>query len=318
MSTYCYPCKTNSRITHSGHKNMMVKIRVKLPLAKERLGPQKREMMIVVVQSLSHVWLFETAACQLSLSFTISQSLLKLVSIESEMSSNHLVLCCPLFLLPSIFPTSGSFLMSQLFASRGQNIGVSASAAVLPVNIPGWSPLGWTGWISLQSKGFSWVFCNTTVQKHQCFDLFLLSNSPSIHDYWKWCYCLISLRSISPLTSLEGQGKGGARGNHSSAGRRRRTKRRKKEKKIGIYFKRRKQRSQIFILSHCLVTESSFLTLATESRWKELSLFIKSTVLKHRCWTDCICTFPSQYCFTGMNRKEQSLQMNRCTWNLPV
>ena len=67
------------------------------------------------------------------------------------------------------FPASGSFAMSQLFASGGQRIGVSASASVLPVNTQDWSPLGWTGWISLQSKGLSRVFSNTTVQKHQFF-----------------------------------------------------------------------------------------------------------------------------------------------------
>ena len=67
------------------------------------------------------------------------------------------------------FPTSGSLQMSQLFASNGQSIGVSASTSVLPMNTQDWSPLGWTGWISLQSKGLSRVFSNTTVQKHQFF-----------------------------------------------------------------------------------------------------------------------------------------------------
>ena len=67
------------------------------------------------------------------------------------------------------FPTSGSFQMSQLFASGGQSIGVSASTSVFPTNTQDWSPLGWTGWISLQSKGLSRVFSNTTVQKHQFF-----------------------------------------------------------------------------------------------------------------------------------------------------
>ena len=70
---------------------------------------------------------------------------------------------------PQFLPASGSFLMSQLFASGGQSIGVSASASVLSMNIQDWSPLGWTGWISLQSKGLSRVFSNTTVQKHQFF-----------------------------------------------------------------------------------------------------------------------------------------------------
>ena len=67
------------------------------------------------------------------------------------------------------FPALGSFPMSQFFASGGQIIGVSASASVLPMNIQDWFPLGWTGWISLQSKGLSRVFSNTTVQKHQFF-----------------------------------------------------------------------------------------------------------------------------------------------------
>ena len=77
------------------------------------------------------------------------------------------------------FPASGSFLMSQFFPSGGQSIGVSASASVLPMNIKGWFSLGWTGWISLQSKGLSRVFSNTTVQKHQffCIQLSLQSNS---------------------------------------------------------------------------------------------------------------------------------------------
>jgi len=70
---------------------------------------------------------------------------------------------------PQPFPASGSFQMSQLFASSGQSIGVSASTSDLPMNIQNWSPLGWTGWISLQSKGLSRVFSNTTVQKHQFF-----------------------------------------------------------------------------------------------------------------------------------------------------
>ena len=70
---------------------------------------------------------------------------------------------------PQSFPASGSFQMSQLFTSDGQSIGVSASTSVLPMNTQDWSPLGWTGWISLQSKGLSRVFSNTTVQKHQLF-----------------------------------------------------------------------------------------------------------------------------------------------------
>ena len=106
---------------------------------------QNSDWPLVVVQPLSCVWLFIipwTAARQASLSFTISWSLLKFMSIESVMPSNHLGLCQPLLLLPSIFPASGSFLMSQVFTSGGQSIGVSASTSVLPMNIQDWFPLG--------------------------------------------------------------------------------------------------------------------------------------------------------------------------------
>ena len=130
------------------------------------------------VQWLNHVRLLVTpwtAAPQASLSITNSRSLPKLMSIELVMPSNHLILCRPLLLLPHSFPTSESFQISQLFAFGRQNIGVSASTSVLPVNTQDWFPLGWTGWISLQSKGLSRVFSNTTVQKHQffCTQLFL-------------------------------------------------------------------------------------------------------------------------------------------------
>ena len=85
------------------------------------------------------------------------------------------------------FPASGSFPMSQLFPSGGQSIGVSALPSVLSMNIQDWFPLGWTGWISLLSKGLSRVFSNTAVQKHQFFGFsFLYSPTiTSIHDYWK-------------------------------------------------------------------------------------------------------------------------------------
>ena len=132
---------------------------------------QEGESYVVVVQSVSPVRLFATpwtATRQAFLSFTVSQSLLKLMSIESMMPSNHLILCRPLFLLES-FPASGSFQMSQFIESGGQSIGASASASVLPMNIQGWFPLGFTGLISLLSKGLSRVFSNTTVQKHQFF-----------------------------------------------------------------------------------------------------------------------------------------------------
>ena len=80
------------------------------------------------------------------------------------------------------FPASGSFPMSQIFASGGQTIGVSALTSVLPMNTQDWSPLGWTGWISLQSKGLSRVFSNTTVQKHQFLVLSFLYSQLS-HPY---------------------------------------------------------------------------------------------------------------------------------------
>ena len=87
---------------------------------------------------------------------------------------------------PQSFPASGSFQMSQLFAWGSQSIGVSASTSVLPMNTQDWSPLGWTGWISLQSKGFSRVFSNTTVQKHHSALSCLHSPTlTSIHDHWK-------------------------------------------------------------------------------------------------------------------------------------
>ena len=99
--------------------------------------PYTQIMFIVVAQSLSHVKLLMTpwtAACQASLSFTISWSLLKLMSIELVMPSKHLILCGPFFSCPQSFPASRSFPMSQLFASGGQSIGVSASTSVLPMN----------------------------------------------------------------------------------------------------------------------------------------------------------------------------------------
>ena len=85
------------------------------------------------------------------------------------------------------FPASGSFPVRQFFASGGQSVGVSASASVLPMNIQDWFPLGWTGWISLQSKGLSRGFSNTTVQKHLFFNVQLLYSQTltSIHDHWK-------------------------------------------------------------------------------------------------------------------------------------
>ena len=102
----------------------------------------------ISVQSLSHIQLFVTpwtAACQASLSITNSWSVFKLMTTESVMPSNQLILCFPLLSCLQSFPASGSFLMSQLFSSAGQSIGASASASVLPMNIQDWFPLGWTG-----------------------------------------------------------------------------------------------------------------------------------------------------------------------------
>ena len=125
---------------------------------------------IVVVQLLSRVQLFATpwtAAHQASLSITISRSLCKLMSTELVIPSNHLIFCSTILLLSSVFSSIGSFQMSQFFTSGGQSIGVSASTLEfqLPMNIQDWFPLGWTSWISLQSKGLSRVFSNITVQK---------------------------------------------------------------------------------------------------------------------------------------------------------
>ena len=93
-------------------------------------------------------------------------------------------LASPFVFCPQSFAASGSFQMSQLFTSGSQSIGVSASTSVLPKNTQDWSPLGWTGWISLQSKGHSKVFSNTTVQKHQFFCAQLSSQSNSHINTW--------------------------------------------------------------------------------------------------------------------------------------
>ena len=124
------------------------------------------------VHSLSRVWLFATpwiAARQASLSITNSQSSLKLTSIESVMSTNHLILCHPLLLLPSIPPSISLFQWINSSHEVAKVLEFQPQASVLPMNTQDWSPLEWTGWISLQSKGLSRVFSNTTVQKHQLF-----------------------------------------------------------------------------------------------------------------------------------------------------
>ena len=103
---------------------------------------------------------------------------------ESVMPSNHLILCCPL-LLPSVFPSIRVFSNESALRIRWPKYW-SFSFIISPsVNIQDWFPLGWTGWISLQSKGLSRVFSNTTVQKHQFFGSQPSSQSNSIHDHWK-------------------------------------------------------------------------------------------------------------------------------------
>ena len=92
--------------------------------------------------------------------------LAQLMFVESLMPSNHLIFCCPLLLLPSVFPSIRVFSSESVLCI---SIGASASASVLPVNIQDWFPLGWTGWISLQSKGLSRIFSNNMYQKHQSF-----------------------------------------------------------------------------------------------------------------------------------------------------
>ena len=130
------------------------------------------------VQLLSHVWLFatpRTAACQASLSITSSWSLLKLMSMELVVPSNHLILCRPLLLVPSIFPSMRVFSTESTLHIRWPKNRSFSFTSVLPVNTQDWSPSGWAGWISLQSKGLSRVFSNTTVQKHQFFSTQLSS-----------------------------------------------------------------------------------------------------------------------------------------------
>ena len=150
------------------------------------MGIQSLKGSLSSVQSLSCVRLFATpwtAARQASLSITNSRSLHKLVSIELVMPSNHLILHRPLLLLPSIFPSIRVFSNE----SGGQRTGVSASASVLPMNIQDGFPLGWTGWISLQSKGLSRVFSTPQFRSINASALSSLYSPTltSIRDYWK-------------------------------------------------------------------------------------------------------------------------------------
>ena len=144
----------------------------------------------VVVQSPSRVRLFVTpwpAARQASLSPSISWLWPKFMSIALAMPCNHVILCHRFLLLSAVFPSIRVISKESEVQSGGQSIGTSASASVLPMNIHGWFPLGWTGWISLQSKGFSRVFCSTTVETHYSSALILPYGTTLtfIHDYWK-------------------------------------------------------------------------------------------------------------------------------------
>ena len=106
-----------------------------------------------------------------------------LMSIKSVKPSSHLILRCPLLLLPPIPPSIRVFSNESTLPWGGQSIGAPALASVLPMNTQDWSPLGWTGWISLQSKGLSRVFSNITVQKHQFFGAHLSSTVQLSHPY---------------------------------------------------------------------------------------------------------------------------------------
>ena len=137
--------------------------------------PQKHQIFGAWVssdQSFRHVWLFTTpwtATCQASLSITKSQSLLRLMSTESVMSHNHLILCRPFLLPPSIFPNIRVFSKQLDVHIRFPKYWSFSNHQSFPRIFQDWSPLGLTGFISLLSKGLSRVFSNTTVQKHQFF-----------------------------------------------------------------------------------------------------------------------------------------------------
>ena len=144
-------------------------------------------LLVSSVQSLRHVWLFATpwiAARQASLSITNSRSPLKLISIESVMPSSYLILCHPLLLLPPIPPIIRVFSSESALRMRWPKYWSVSFSISLHMNTQDWSPLGWTGWISLQPKGLSSVFSSTTVQKHQFFGAQLSSQSNSHIHTW--------------------------------------------------------------------------------------------------------------------------------------
>ena len=146
---------------------------------------QELQQCVVAVQSLNCVQLFVSPWRATHPSFTIFQCLLKFMSIESVMLSNHLILCLLLLLLPSIFPSLRVFAVSQLFLSGSQRIRVSTSVG--PMNIQDWFPLELADFISLKFKGLSRVFSSNTIGKHQFF-VTQPSYGPTLtstHDYWK-------------------------------------------------------------------------------------------------------------------------------------
>ena len=151
--------------------------------------PKKKERnRASSVQLLSRVWLFATlwtAAHQASLSITNSRSLLKPMSTESVMQSNHLILCHPLLLLPSILPSIRAFPMSQ-FASGSQRIGVSASTLVLPMNIQDWFALGWLVWSPCSPRDSQESSPTPQFESISSSSLSFLYGPPftSIHGYW--------------------------------------------------------------------------------------------------------------------------------------
>ena len=167
-----------------------------------QLNDTPRVSMTVPVQLssvylLTHIWLFATpwiAAHQASMSITNSRSISNSCPASRWCHPAISSSVVPFSSCPQSLPTSESFPMSQLFAWDGQSTGVSASASVLPMNTQDWSPLGWTAWISLQSKGLSRVFSNTIAQKHLFFgaQISLLSNSHNhtgpLEKPYPWLY----------------------------------------------------------------------------------------------------------------------------------
>ena len=156
---------------------------------------------VVVVQLLSCVQLFATpwtAACQVPLSFTVSPSLLKFTSMESVMPSNHFILCHPLLLLPSVFPSIRVLYNKLALGIRWLKYWSFSFSIVLPMNIQGWFPLGWTPLISLLSEGLSRFFSITTIWETSilwCSASSLISSlsSPSLEKqpYYQWHHLII-------------------------------------------------------------------------------------------------------------------------------